>query len=154
MHSQHDSLTFSFNCELFNYSTTLTLFGLGGGGGGRQNGPLWGFCEISQEQFNRSSPIFMILKTIIYFIFWNWKLGDILIIVDMVTIYQVIQNRLWCHNLPRKLASKLLCSRGSRREVRGNTDWVCFLRGSAFWKFIFFFSVSLFQSLESGKNLC
>ena len=42
----------------------LTLFGLGGGGGG-QNGPLEGFCKISQQRCSRSSRNFMTFKTII-----------------------------------------------------------------------------------------
>ena len=32
--------------------------------------------------------------------------------------FQVIQNGLWCHNLPRKLSSKLLCIRGSGTESK------------------------------------
>ena len=60
---------------------------------------------------------------------------------------QVTQNRFWRHNLPRNLASKLLCIRESRKKVTGHNDWVCFLRGSAFWKtqlhFIFLLSLIL-----------
>ena len=37
---------------------------------------------------------------------------------DYILILQVIQNRLWLHNLPRKLASEFLCLRGSRRESK------------------------------------
>ena len=46
----------------------------------------------------------------------------------------VIQNRLWRHNLPRKLASKLRCIRGSRRENRGKQRWSSVFRNVTFLK--------------------
>ena len=72
-------------------------------------------------------------------------------------ILQVIQNRLWCHNLPRKLASKLLCISGSSTENKRKQRLsllfkrVSFLRNTNTSSF---FSSCLFWSLKSGKNLC
>ena len=53
-------------------------------------------------------------------------LNNIVLHWMLPNFYPVIQNRLWHHNFPRKLASKLLCIRGSRRE-RKRKQWLIFL---------------------------
>ena len=61
--------------------------------------------------------------------------------------HQMIQNRLWRHNLPRKLVSKLLCLRGLRTESKRKNYWDCFSRASSFPKSTssFIFSSPLFS---------
>ena len=57
--------------------------------------------------------------------------------------YQVIRNRLWPHNLPRKLASKLRCIRGSTRENRRKQRWGSVSRNVTFWKTQLYFPFPL-----------
>ena len=69
----------------------------------------------------------------------------------------MIPNSLWCHNLLRKLASKLLCIRSSRRESKRKQRLILLFKRVSFPKNTYSFSFSsfsLFQNLGSGKNLC
>ena len=71
-----------------------------------------------------------------------------------ITHVQVIQNRLWRHNLPRKLASKLLCIRGSRRESKRKRRMSLLFKRVNFLKnriSFSFFSSPLFWTHEFGK---
>ena len=83
-------------------------------------------------------------------------MGDQKLLLSVCPL-QVIQNRLWRHNFPRNLASKLLCIRGFRRETKRKQRLILLFKRVSFLKStssFAFFSSPLFCILESGKNLC